>query len=120
MMHVTCADFLRLVFDAKDTNARSLARVCQIEEVVGKVQGGANAGWLPLVRYEAVGEKVDLAPFWTHQSDAPSMGSNVFDWTRLKTSKYKWLLNRPDAWVYFRHCQTRTKEWCAQIPKVRR
>lgn len=101
MMHVTCADILRCVFDAEDTNAKSLARVCQIEEVVGKVQGGANAGWLPLVRYEEVGEEIDLAPFWGHQPDAPSMGSNVFDWTRLKAGKYKWLLNRPDVFPKF-------------------
>ncbi|KDQ24740.1 hypothetical protein PLEOSDRAFT_1107671 [Pleurotus ostreatus PC15] len=101
VMHVTCADILRRIFDAEDTNAKSLARVSQIEEVVGKVQGGASAGWLPLVRYKEVGEKIDLAPFWSHQPDTPSMGSNVFDWTRLENSRYKWLVNRPDVCVVY-------------------
>ncbi|KAF7424508.1 hypothetical protein PC9H_009815 [Pleurotus ostreatus] len=96
VMHVTCADILRRIFDAEDMNTKSLARVSQIEEVVGKVQGGASAGWLPLVRYKEVGEKIDLAPFWSHQPDTPSMGSNVFDWARLENSRYKWLVSRPD------------------------
>ncbi|KAF9496732.1 hypothetical protein BDN71DRAFT_1495213 [Pleurotus eryngii] len=71
---------------ASARSKRSLAR-CKA--------GRTPAGYL-LFGTRKSGEKIDLPPFWDHQPDAPSMGSNVFDWTRLKAGSYKWLLNRPD------------------------
>lgn len=81
--------------------------LCEIDTVIGRAHGGRDAGRLPHIKYEEIGEKIDLRHFW-RQGDEP--GLNVFNWGAFACSKYKWLVNRPDVcvffWLFFTHYLT--------------
>jgi hypothetical protein len=81
--------------NAEDESMASLANLCEIERVLGRPQGGANAGRFPYVNYEAGGH--DLRHYWH-----PGMeeGANTFAWSALKSRGEEYLLSRPDVWVY--------------------
>lgn len=94
--HVACADLLRRAFNCEELNVANLVTLCQITEVIGTCGIGRDAGRLPFVDYEGVGEKIDLSKFW-HDHAPGDEGNNFFDWKALGQSKYSWLINRPDV-----------------------
>jgi len=86
------------VMDCENADLDALIRLCEIETIFGRPQGGLNAGRLRYIAYEDAGEKIDLRPFW-RQGREP--GGNIFNWEALAASRYKWLLNRPDVFPRF-------------------
>ncbi|KAL4255556.1 F-box domain-containing protein [Pleurotus pulmonarius] len=98
--HVACADLLRRAFNCEELNVTNLVTLCQITEVIGACGIGPNAGRLPYVNYNRVGEKIDLSNFW-HDHAPGDEGNNYFDWKALGNSKYSWLVNRPDVFPKF-------------------
>lgn len=95
-MHNTCATLLRHVLGAEEDTFASFMKIAEIETVLGKAQGGANAGRFRFVDYEGVGEKIDLRPFWTVGEEE---GGNVFDFQALADKGMGWILARPDVSV---------------------
>jgi hypothetical protein len=80
--------------NAEDDSMDSLVNLCAIEQVLGRPQGGKNAGRLRYVNYEATGH--DLRPYWHSGYEE---GANTFGWNALKSSDKEHLLSRPDVCV---------------------
>lgn len=95
-MHNTCATLLRHVIGAEEDSLASFIKLAEIETVLGRAQGGANAGRFRFVDYEGAGEKIDLRPFWTVGEEE---GANVFNFKALVDKGMGWILARPDVFV---------------------
>ncbi|KAF8996769.1 hypothetical protein BDZ89DRAFT_1084011 [Hymenopellis radicata] len=93
MMHTACAGmfFHVLGVDDKNTN-EGMTLIAQVVGVLGRPLAGQDPGRLRNVCYEAVGEQIDLRPFW-RQGFQP--GGDVFNWKALSQSKYNFLVVRP-------------------------
>lgn len=98
MMHATCCNILRRVFRAdKRSNKTGMVRLLEIEEILGRPQGGINASRLNFVRYEDAGDpvdRVDIRRFWRPGHD---LGLNVFLWEQFARSDARWALAKPDV-----------------------
>ena len=96
MMHATCANILRHFFGVENNcHVEDFARICEIEEVLGRPQCGENAGRIPFVPYETIGhpkDMVDVRHFWQCGGDP---GMNTFAWQRFSESHAGWALAKP-------------------------
>lgn len=101
MMHTGCANLFLHRMQADTDTFERFTLLSEIVGVLGRPLHGKDAGRLTDVRYEDVGEKIDLKPFWTTGNE---LGANVFNWRALSQSPYAFLLNKPNVLVSLALC----------------
>ncbi|KAG7096688.1 hypothetical protein E1B28_004102 [Marasmius oreades] len=104
MIHTGCAGILRSVFELEDDESvKQMAELLQIEEVIGRCMAGRkDHGRLQGVRYEQVGELIDLRPYWTRGGDiGKDHDEVVFDFRRHMDVGLGWMFSRPDIFPRF-------------------
>ncbi|PCH42437.1 hypothetical protein WOLCODRAFT_71889 [Wolfiporia cocos MD-104 SS10] len=97
-LHTACADILRHALGASDYSVASMVKLGMIDAVLGRPLAGPDAGRLRQVKYEDVGEKVDVRPYW---AKGKGDGNATFDYSAFKASGLDWTLNRPDTFPMF-------------------
>ncbi|PCH42442.1 hypothetical protein WOLCODRAFT_137915 [Wolfiporia cocos MD-104 SS10] len=97
-LHTACADILRHALGASDYSVESMVKLSMIDAVLGRPHPGPDAGRLRQVKYEDVGEKVDVRPYWV---EGKSKGNATFEYSAFKASGLDWTLNRPDTFPMF-------------------
>ncbi|KAF9268269.1 hypothetical protein L218DRAFT_954632 [Marasmius fiardii PR-910] len=103
-MHTGCAKILRSVFNLEnDESLKEMTDLFQIEDVLGPVmEGRIDHGRFRDVRYENVGEKIDLCPFWTRgQYIGKGHDEVVFDFKKHTNAGFRWMFTRPDIFPKF-------------------
>ncbi len=99
MTHTSCANMFFHVLGVKDKETNeSMTLIAQAMGVLGRPLAGQDPGRVRNVRYEAVGEQIDLRPFWSPGSQP---GGDVFNWKALSQSKYNFLVVRPFMYVFY-------------------
>ncbi|KAK1217362.1 hypothetical protein PQX77_019997 [Marasmius sp. AFHP31] len=121
MMHTGCFKVLRSILGLEDDNsAKELADFYQIGEILGQCLADDDHGrfkgtyFTPTphiislkptigatsigVCYEAVGEKIDLRPYWFRGYQLGKAHDHVvFDYNQLIADGKQWLITRPDV-----------------------
>ena len=95
----TCADLLRHALAAEAWTVEAFVRPFELEAVLGRPQGGREAGRFRHVDYGHVAcerAPVDLRRFWL---PAPPYEGRNWDWAGFARSELAWTLNRPDVCV---------------------
>ncbi|KAL0064719.1 hypothetical protein AAF712_008265 [Marasmius tenuissimus] len=98
-MHTGCFKILRSILDLEDDNsAKELADFYQIGEILGQCLADNDHGRFKGVRYEAVGEKINLRPYWFRGYKLGKAHDHVvFDYNQLIADGKQWLITRPDV-----------------------
>ncbi|KAJ7594709.1 hypothetical protein C8J56DRAFT_1122868 [Mycena floridula] len=100
VMHNTCATLFRIMFQCEEPGTSSIVTLSQIEEIIGRPQAGARAGFFKGVDYPEPLKGLRLESFWT--PGVPGDGENVFEWKALVANENRrWLVKRPDVFPRF-------------------